>query len=111
MYVLPNHMMMKIATELPREMQGILACCNPVPPLVRQHLVSLHNIVLAARDKQLDSVAPALVINTNNTQHHVTNFSTVNNLDLRHLEDSGDLETVIKKRVSHEIERCRFLLK
>lgn len=34
MYVLPNHMMMKIATELPREMQGIIACRNPVPPLV-----------------------------------------------------------------------------
>ena len=101
MYVLPNHMMLKIATELPREMQGIIACCNPVPPLVRQHLVTLHNIVLQARDKQLMAVDPALVpATTDNTQHHVTNFSTVNNLDLRHLEDSGDLETVIKKRVS-----------
>merc|ERR1719300_2231742 len=64
MYVLPNHMMMKIATELPREMQGILACCNPVPPLVRQHLVTIHN------------------------------------LDLNHLEDAGELDTVINKKVS-----------
>jgi len=100
MYVLPNHMMMKIATELPREMQGIIACCNPVPPLVRQHLVTLHNIVLQARDKQLMTVDPALVPATDNTEHHVTNFSTVNNLDLRHLEDAGDLETVLQKKVS-----------
>ena len=100
MYVLPNHMMMKIATELPREMQGIIACCNPVPPLVRQHLVTLHNIVLQARDKQLMTVDPALVPATDNTEHHVTNFSTVNNLDLRHLEDVGDLETVLQKKVS-----------
>ena len=64
MYVLPNHMMLKIATELPREMQGILACCNPVPPLVRQHLVPLHNIVLSAREKQLLTVDPALVRNS-----------------------------------------------
>ena len=48
-YVLPNHMMLKVGTELPREMQGILACCNPVPPLVRQHLVTIHQVVLAAR--------------------------------------------------------------
>jgi len=100
MYVLPNHMMMKIATELPREMQGILACCNPVPPLVRQHLVTLHNIVLSAREKQLLTVDPSLVINTTNTEHHVTNFSTINNLDLNHLEDAGELDTVINKKVS-----------
>ena len=54
MFVLPNHMMMKISSELPREMQGILACCNPVPPLVRQHLVALHNIVLSAREKSME---------------------------------------------------------
>ena len=44
-YVLPNHMMLKISTELPREMQGILACCNPVPPLVKQNLGVLHSIL------------------------------------------------------------------
>ncbi|XP_020813302.1 LOW QUALITY PROTEIN: exosome component 10 [Drosophila serrata] len=52
-YVLPNHMMLQIAESLPREMQGILACCNPIPPLVRQHLHALHQIVLKARDQPL----------------------------------------------------------
>ncbi|XP_017057499.1 exosome component 10 [Drosophila ficusphila] len=52
-YVLPNHMMLQIAESLPREMQGILACCNPIPPLVRQQLHTLHQIVLRARDQPL----------------------------------------------------------
>ncbi|XP_017083385.1 exosome component 10 [Drosophila eugracilis] len=52
-YVLPNHMMLQIAESLPREMQGILACCNPIPPLVRQQLHALHQIVLKARDQPL----------------------------------------------------------
>lgn len=57
-YVLPNHMMLQIAEILPREMQGILACCNPIPPLVRQNLQSLHNFVLKAREQPL--VKPVL---------------------------------------------------
>ncbi|XP_049945111.1 exosome component 10 isoform X1 [Schistocerca serialis cubense] len=57
-YVLPNHMLLQISEVLPREMQGILACCNPIPPLVRQHLNALHQIVLKARDQPL--VRPVL---------------------------------------------------
>ena len=52
-YVLPNHMLMNIAETLPREMQGILACCNPIPPLVRQNLLKLHKIILKAREQPL----------------------------------------------------------
>ncbi|XP_076278935.1 exosome component Rrp6 isoform X2 [Lasioglossum baleicum] len=52
-YVLPNHMLLNIAETLPREMQGILACCNPIPPLVRQHLLKLHKIILKAREQPL----------------------------------------------------------
>uniref|UniRef100_A0A8C4TDH1 Exosome complex component 10 n=1 Tax=Erpetoichthys calabaricus TaxID=27687 RepID=A0A8C4TDH1_ERPCA len=49
-YVLPNHMLMKISEELPKESQGILACCNPVPPLVKQQLNELHLLVQQSRD-------------------------------------------------------------
>uniref|UniRef100_A0A1A9W6I2 Exosome complex component 10 homolog n=1 Tax=Glossina brevipalpis TaxID=37001 RepID=A0A1A9W6I2_9MUSC len=52
-YVLPNHMMLQIAENLPREMQGILSCCNPIPPLVKQHLFNLHQILLKARQQSL----------------------------------------------------------
>jgi len=59
-YIIPNHMLLKICTELPREMQGILACCNPIPPLVKQHLQTLHMIILKARSKPLQAVDPDL---------------------------------------------------
>lgn len=52
-YVLPNHMLLNIAETLPREMQGILACCNPIPPLVRQNLLKLHKLILKAREEPL----------------------------------------------------------
>uniref|UniRef100_A0AAV2LY11 Exosome complex component 10 n=1 Tax=Knipowitschia caucasica TaxID=637954 RepID=A0AAV2LY11_KNICA len=49
-YVLPLHMMNKISEELPKEPQGIIACCNPVPPLVRQQVNELHLLVQQARE-------------------------------------------------------------
>ena len=92
-FVLPNHMMLKISSELPREMQGIMACCNPVPPMVRQNLGALHSIILAARDKQLLTVDPALISSTPLSE--MADFTSNLFLDLSHLEDSEDLDTVV----------------
>ncbi|KAM9752310.1 exosome complex component 10 [Menidia menidia] len=52
-YVLPTHMMSKISEELPKEPQGIIACCNPVPPLLRQQVNELHLFVQQAREMPL----------------------------------------------------------
>ncbi|XP_027514035.1 exosome component 10 isoform X1 [Corapipo altera] len=52
-YVLPNHMLLKISEELPKEPQGIIACCNPVPPLVRQQINELHLLIQQAREMPL----------------------------------------------------------
>ncbi|XP_060132225.1 exosome component 10 isoform X1 [Zootoca vivipara] len=52
-YVLPNHMLLKIAEELPKEPQGIIACCNPVPPLVRQQINEMHLFIQQAREMPL----------------------------------------------------------
>uniref|UniRef100_A0A8C2DRC9 Exosome complex component 10 n=1 Tax=Cyprinus carpio TaxID=7962 RepID=A0A8C2DRC9_CYPCA len=57
-YILPNHMMMKIAEELPKEPQGIMACCNPTPPLVRQQMNELHQLIKQARETPLLKVCP-----------------------------------------------------
>uniref|UniRef100_A0A9J8BT35 Exosome complex component 10 n=1 Tax=Cyprinus carpio carpio TaxID=630221 RepID=A0A9J8BT35_CYPCA len=57
-YILPNHMMMKIAEELPKEPQGIMACCNPTPPLVRQQINELHQLIKQARETPLLKVCP-----------------------------------------------------
>ncbi|XP_040049620.2 exosome complex component 10 [Gasterosteus aculeatus] len=52
-FTMPTHMMIKISEELPREPQGIIACCNPVPPLVRQCVNELHLLVQQAREMPL----------------------------------------------------------
>jgi len=44
-YVLPNHMLIQLANRLPREPEGIIALCNPVPPMVRQHQMEIYQIV------------------------------------------------------------------
>lgn len=56
-YVLPNNLLLKICEILPREHQGILACCNPIPPLVRQCINEIHKILLDARSKPIDETA------------------------------------------------------
>lgn len=55
-YVLPNHMLLQIIEILPRERQGVFACCNPIPPLVRQYLIEIHNIVMESREVPLTTV-------------------------------------------------------
>jgi|OM-RGC.v1.037825034 hypothetical protein len=42
-------MMIAIAEILPREPNGILACCNPLPPLVKQQLNEIHRLVMDAK--------------------------------------------------------------
>ncbi|CAF0798614.1 unnamed protein product [Rotaria sp. Silwood1] len=49
-YVLPNHMLLQISEILPREPQGVRACCNPVPLLVQHNLHDIHQIILHVRD-------------------------------------------------------------
>lgn len=100
-YVLPNHMLLQIAETLPREMQGILACCNPIPPLVRQHLNLLHQIVLKAREQPL--IKP--MINEANLVRPAVNLNDKKDLlnhplycphDLSHQSDlRDDLPTII----------------
>lgn len=53
-YVLPNHMLFQISEILPREAQGVLACCNPIPTLLRQQLQEVHMLVQKARETPLN---------------------------------------------------------
>ena len=55
-YVLPNHMLFQIAEILPREPQGVLACCNPIPTLIRQELNEIFRLVQLAREQPADKV-------------------------------------------------------
>uniref|UniRef100_A0A3Q3WIJ6 Exosome complex component 10 n=1 Tax=Mola mola TaxID=94237 RepID=A0A3Q3WIJ6_MOLML len=96
-YVLPTHMMIKISEELPKEPQGIIACCNPVPPLVRQQVNELHLLVQQAREM------PLLKVRKNGCwqwRFRVTLFgphdtSRVSESDFHPLSPTGKLDTYL----------------
>ncbi|XP_038216361.1 exosome component 10 isoform X2 [Zerene cesonia] len=52
-YLLPNHMLLALAEALPREVQGVNACCNPMPPFVKQNLITIHRMLLSCRELPL----------------------------------------------------------
>ncbi|XP_029707642.2 exosome complex component 10 [Aedes albopictus] len=78
-YVLPQHMALDIASKLPREMQGIIACCTPVPSLVRQHLHTLHQIILKAREISLNKSVSATIEHQKDTRHKMQSTFDLNN--------------------------------
>lgn len=60
-YVLPKHMLLQICEVLPKEMQGILACCNPIPPLVKTELLTMHTLIREARQQTLIDIKPSIL--------------------------------------------------
>lgn len=79
-YTLPNHMMFQIAENLPREATGVIGCCNPVPPLVKQHLMDIHRLVLIAREydpaENIKSITDENETNRHGKEAYPTDIST-----------------------------------
>uniref|UniRef100_A0A915N8L8 HRDC domain-containing protein n=1 Tax=Meloidogyne javanica TaxID=6303 RepID=A0A915N8L8_MELJA len=111
-YVLPDHMMLKIAEVLPREQSGILACCAPVPRLVRHELESLARILKIARELPLEQTT---INNLNNLskQNGIDEFSKLNNcvnglkakLEYRFDIKNEEKEKQIKNNEGKELRR------
>uniref|UniRef100_A0A2C9JNJ3 Exosome complex component 10 homolog n=1 Tax=Biomphalaria glabrata TaxID=6526 RepID=A0A2C9JNJ3_BIOGL len=97
-YVLPNHMLLQIAEILPRERQGVLACCNPIPPLVRQNLIELHNIILQARELAPTKIEKVPEVDQQTTK--IPTFESNSLLSCPHDKSHADLHTAdIEKRI------------
>lgn len=47
-YTLPNKMMLKISHELPKDPQGVINCCHPLPLLVHENVEVIVDLVLKA---------------------------------------------------------------
>lgn len=60
-YVLPNHIMFEIASQMPSDTVTLLSCCNPVPPLVRQHSDTLIQLITRTKTAQPTPTAPVPV--------------------------------------------------
>lgn len=55
-FVLPNHMLLALAEQLPRDVGGIYACCNPLPFFVKQRTGDIFKIIVEAREIKLEKV-------------------------------------------------------
>lgn len=81
-FVLPNHMMFQIAETMPREAQGVLACCNPVPTLVKQYVHEIHMLIMQAKElalatnKSSSSVGATSQADSGHTTNHTASTST-----------------------------------
>lgn len=112
-YVLPNHMLLQICESLPREIQGILACCNPIPPLVRQNLNLLHQIILKAREQPVikpivneKEVRPSANLNSKRDLLHNPLYSPH---DLSHNQEiRDDLPTLIDGNLKDTFEKVKI---
>lgn len=73
-YLIPNHMMLSLAEMLPRELQGVNAMCNPMPPFVKQNLIVIHKMLLSCRElpnePQLYQMPPSIRTMVNEHQLH-----------------------------------------
>ncbi|XP_028032179.1 exosome component 10 isoform X2 [Bombyx mandarina] len=54
-YLLPNHMLLSLSENLPRELQGVNACCDPMPPFVKQNVITIHRMILSCRELPKDA--------------------------------------------------------
>ncbi|KAL7750457.1 exosome nuclease subunit [Sorochytrium milnesiophthora] len=62
-YVLPNHMLFSIAERLPTDQASVLACCTPIPPLVRVHSTDIvHTIRKLKESLTAAQVASAIEV-------------------------------------------------
>ncbi|VDK35093.1 unnamed protein product [Gongylonema pulchrum] len=84
---------------LPREMQGILACCSPVPLHVKQELHALHRIISTARDQPL--VKRAVSAPTIGTLTFENVVSQIRNIAYEKFGGGKDLESGNKSNNPH----------
>lgn len=119
-YVLPNHMLLQISEILPRESQGVRACCNPVPLLVHHNLHDIHQIVLQVRDiplieepKEQQSAPltlPALydpenVLNCPHDTSHQVEQQPVSNIHSKQKILSNDLPSILDETFLEETSK------
>ena len=85
-----------------REQQGILACCNPIPPLVKQQLNEIHLIILKARDiVETTNRKEISVIPISNYQSKSVDLddNLISRYDTFHLDNEQHLPTLLNNGI------------
>ncbi|XP_050309849.1 exosome component 10-like isoform X2 [Anthonomus grandis grandis] len=112
-YVLPNNMLLEIAGRLPKEMQGILACCSPVPPLLRANLLEIHKIILKALEQPFEEPILKEPTRARGSAKKMTKINIDSPLHCPHDltksdEFRDDLPTLLKSPEKQDIESILF---
>ncbi|TDH68751.1 hypothetical protein CCR75_000334 [Bremia lactucae] len=64
-YVMPNHVLLKLTKHLPVRSDELLRVCNPVPVLVRKHVLEITKLIIAEKIKFTDEEVPLRVETVN----------------------------------------------
>ncbi|XP_073955663.1 LOW QUALITY PROTEIN: exosome component Rrp6 [Choristoneura fumiferana] len=102
-YLLPNHMLLQLAETLPREVQGVSACCSPMPPFVKQNLIAIHRMLLSCRELPVEPQLypmPAGIHSVINSQPTSSVFQLH---DFAHYKEYSDEQPV-------DLDRTAFIL-
>ncbi|XP_068617220.1 exosome complex component 10 homolog isoform X2 [Battus philenor] len=106
-YLLPNHMMLSLAETLPREVQGVLAICTPLPSFVKQNVLELHKMLLSCRELPIEPQLyqmPQSISNMANLMNESQFSCDVHDLSC-HPEYSDDQPVDLDRNVEN-IENC-----
>lgn len=107
-YLLPNHMLLALAETLPREVQGVNAICCPMPPFVKQNLLTIHRMILSCREMptqpQLYQM-PSSIRNMVNAAA-IQPMNTYNVHDLAHYVDVSEENAINLDRAAELLEDC-----
>lgn len=93
-YLLPNHMMLALAESLPREVQGVNAICYPVPPFVKQNLITIHKMLLSCRQLPVEPQLYQMPTSIRNMVNAVRYTASYNVHDLSHFPDISEEQQV-----------------
>lgn len=102
-FVLPKHMLLQISEVLPKEMQGVLACCNPIPPLVKTELLTIHTIIREALAQALITIKHTPLEGQLNVETMQSTYDNNVNFICKHdlsqcEENPADLPTLLNPR-------------
>ncbi|CAH2034888.1 unnamed protein product, partial [Iphiclides podalirius] len=109
-YLMPNHMLLALAETLPREMQGVNACCSPMPPFVKQNMMIIHRMLLSCRELPLEPQLfhmPQSIRNMVTVSPHPLISYEVH--DFAHYPEFSEDQPINLDQASEYIENCNEL--
>ncbi|KAG0229131.1 ribonuclease H-like domain-containing protein [Mortierella sp. GBAus27b] len=75
-YVLPNSMLFTLAEQMPEEATKVLACCNPVPPIVRMNATDIAMLITLTKASVVSAMGVPKLVEMQERSHVRFNTTT-----------------------------------